>query len=147
MTEPALVEQPGEVTIGSTSTHVSPATSPLMLVHGEADTAIPIDQPEELVSAYERAGAVVDFTPIPGTGHFFDHAAREAKTTAGIGFLHDHLAGTARPRNRRRGSPTCAQREQLGGPTTPHPIPTAWHDLGRNAYSDRGSACGAGYAG
>ena len=62
-----------------------------MVVHGDADTGIPIDQSEELVAAYQRVGAVVEFRRIPDAGHFFDHQTRAAPATAGIWFLRDHL--------------------------------------------------------
>ncbi len=75
----------------STSAHVTASARPLMVVHGDADTGIPIDQSEELVTAYELAGAVIDFKRIPGAGHFFDDQTRAAQATAGISFLRDHL--------------------------------------------------------
>jgi len=75
----------------STSTYVSASASPLMVVHGDADSGIPIDQSEELVAAYELAGAVIDFRRIHGADHFFDDQTRAAQATAGISFLRDHL--------------------------------------------------------
>jgi len=92
-------DHPELATEATTSTHVSLGSSPLILVHGDADTAIPIEQPEEMVSAYERAGAVVDFAPIPGADHVFDDATREAQATAGISFLLNYLAGAEGPKN------------------------------------------------
>ena len=86
-----IAENPDRARDASTSTHVTASASPLKVVHGDADTGIPIDQSEELVAVYELAGAVVDFTRIPGAGHFFDDQTRAAQTTAGISFLRHHL--------------------------------------------------------
>ncbi len=87
-------DDPDSARDSATSSHVSASASPLMVVHGDGDAGIPIDQPEEIRSAYQRAGAVIDFTPIPGTGHFFDVATRRAQATAGITFLRNNLVGT-----------------------------------------------------
>lgn len=62
-----------------------------MLVHGELDDGIPIDQSEELAAAYRTAGAEVVLVPVPGAGHFFADGDRETLVTQGIRFLRHQL--------------------------------------------------------
>lgn len=80
-------EHPDRAATASTSTHVTSRAASLLVVHGDKDTGIPIDQAEEIVLAYRRAGAPVEFRRVPGAGHFFDHATRDREITAGIRFL------------------------------------------------------------
>ena len=44
-------------------------SSPLLIVHGTADTLIPISYSEALVERYRALGTTVDFVPQPGAGH------------------------------------------------------------------------------
>jgi dipeptidyl aminopeptidase/acylaminoacyl peptidase len=69
--------------------------APLLLVHGEEDHAIPIDQSEELLAAYTRVGALAELVRVPGTGHFFDDADRDRLTGLGIDFLRRWLSVTS----------------------------------------------------
>lgn len=78
---------PDRARTACTAAHVTATAAPLRVVHGEDDDGIPIDQAEQLVEAYRAAGAPVEFTPLPGVGHFFDEATRAAQTDAGIAFL------------------------------------------------------------
>lgn len=87
----AVSEHPDRARFASTNTHVTASASPLLVVHGETDASIPIDQAGEIVKDYRCAGTVVEFIRIPGTGHFFDDQTRAAQTTAGIAFLRAHL--------------------------------------------------------
>lgn len=50
-------------------THVRSDAPPFLLMHGEADQLVPIEQSELLAAALERVGASADFRRIPGADH------------------------------------------------------------------------------
>jgi acetyl esterase/lipase len=49
--------------------HVDPSDPPLMLIHGDQDPQMPINQSHELVGAYRRIGLDVTFDVVYGAGH------------------------------------------------------------------------------
>lgn len=87
----AVHQHPDRATTASSSTHVTSQAAPLMLVHGDLDDGVPIDQAQEIVEAYRNAGASVEFQRIPGAGHFFDSPTRDRSITDGIRFLNSRL--------------------------------------------------------
>lgn len=84
-------EHPDRASTASTSTHITSAAAPLLVVHGTEDDGVPIDQAEEIVAAYRDAGAPVEFQPVVGAGHVFDDATRDRAITEGIRFLDRNL--------------------------------------------------------
>jgi dipeptidyl aminopeptidase/acylaminoacyl peptidase len=48
---------------------VDAATAPLLLVHGERDRRVPVDQSERLFAAATRAGCRCELLSLPGVGH------------------------------------------------------------------------------
>lgn len=48
---------------------VDAATAPLLLVHGERDRRVPVDQSERLFAAATRAGCPCELLSLPGVGH------------------------------------------------------------------------------
>jgi acetyl esterase/lipase len=55
----------------SPQTHVSAAMSALLLVHGDADRLVPIDQSRKFAEAAAAIGRPVDLITMPGVGHQF----------------------------------------------------------------------------
>jgi acetyl esterase/lipase len=49
--------------------HVDAADPPLLLLHGDQDPQMPINQSHELQGAYQRAGLTADFIVVHGVGH------------------------------------------------------------------------------
>jgi acetyl esterase/lipase len=49
--------------------HVTKNAPPFLIVHGTADPIVPIAQSEALADALRKAGADVEFTPLPGVEH------------------------------------------------------------------------------
>lgn len=84
-------EHPDRAAAASTSTHVTSAAAPLLVVHGTEDDGVPIDQADEILAAYRDAGAPVEFWPVVGAGHVFDDATRDRAVTEGLRFLGDRL--------------------------------------------------------
>ena len=71
--------------------HVDAHVPPLLLIHGDADPQMPVEQSRELDAAYRKAGRPVEFVVMPGSVHggkeFFD-AERLALVEK---FLRAHL--------------------------------------------------------
>jgi len=83
---------PNLAALASTSTYPTAASAPLLLAHGERDTAIPIEQSEELLGAYTAVGATAELVRVPGAGHFLDEADREQLATLGLRFVRHHFS-------------------------------------------------------
>ena len=56
----------------SPTTHISPDDPPFLLIHGDADLAVPFSQSEVLFSRLEEEGVIADFIRFPGGGHGAD---------------------------------------------------------------------------
>jgi acetyl esterase/lipase len=54
---------------------VSSGSAPSLIVHGDADTGVPIDQSETMHAALLKAGVPASFMRIKGAGHGFEGAA------------------------------------------------------------------------
>lgn len=52
--------------------HVDRIRSPLLMVHGELDTVVPIDQMRAMATALERKGADAKLVEVAGEGHMLD---------------------------------------------------------------------------
>jgi acetyl esterase/lipase len=50
-------------------THVRPDAPPILLIHGDADETVPIEQSEAMAAALRQAGVPVRLRPVPGGGH------------------------------------------------------------------------------
>ena len=77
--------------LASPIAHVDAQVPPLLLIHGDADPQMPIEQSRELDAAYRKAGRPVEFVVMPGSVHggkeFFD-----SERLALVGkFLRTHL--------------------------------------------------------
>lgn len=62
-------ERPELARLASPVFHVDATDPPLLLLHGDQDRQMPINQLHELLAAYERAGARVDSLVLDGVGH------------------------------------------------------------------------------
>ena len=59
--------------------YVTPDAPPFLIMHGEADTTIPISQGRELFEALTKAGVPVRYEPLKNTGHAIDRPDRRAR--------------------------------------------------------------------
>ncbi len=79
----------------SPSTFAHRATTPTLIVHGEADDRCPIGQGEQMFIALKKAGCEVEFARYPGGSHGFrsvgNPAHREDVFIRMIGWFKDHL--------------------------------------------------------
>ena len=66
--DPSSIEYK-RVVKASPITHVSSATPPFLLIHGDADPVVPFRQSELMQTALQQAGVEVELLRIPGGGH------------------------------------------------------------------------------
>jgi acetyl esterase/lipase len=104
--QPALVRLlgglPSEVAplakLASPVFHVDSSDPPLLLLHGDQDRQMPINQSHELEGAYEKQGLDVDFIVVHDAGHGGDEFYAPAHLDRLVTFLDAEL----RPAKRRR---------------------------------------------
>jgi len=84
-------DKPELAKLASPKFHVDAADPPLLLLHGDQDPQMPINQTHELHGAYKHLGLDVDFEVVHGSGHggpgFFD----EPRTAMVKSFLDKQL--------------------------------------------------------
>ncbi|MBX6341604.1 MAG: S9 family peptidase, partial [Thermomicrobiaceae bacterium] len=81
----------------SPSTYAHRATTPTLIVHGEADERCPIGQGEQMFVALEKAGCEVEFARYPGGSHLFlvdgPPPHREDLLARTLAWFQSHLGG------------------------------------------------------
>lgn len=81
----------------SPSTFAHRATTPTLIVHGEADDRCPISQGEQMFVALREAGCEVEFVRYPGASHGLLRLSppehRADYLTRVVGWFDDHLKG------------------------------------------------------
>jgi acetyl esterase/lipase len=70
-------------------THVSPDDPPTLIIHGDADTLVPLQQSEEIVAAFEKAKVPSKLVVKPGFGHGWLTMAQDMNTLAD--WFDEHL--------------------------------------------------------
>jgi acetyl esterase/lipase len=80
--------------------HVDAKDPPLLLLHGDQDRQMPINQSHELEGAYERQGLDVDFIVVHEAGHGGDAFYTAEHLDPVVEFLNAQL----RPKGRRSGT-------------------------------------------
>lgn len=60
---------------------VSATTAPALLIHGDQDALVPIEQSRQMLAALQAAGVPCSLVTVPGAGHGFN-AVQNAKTVA-----------------------------------------------------------------
>ena len=75
---------------------VSPAAAPSLIVHGDADTVVPVVEGETMHGALTKAGVTASFIRIAGAGHGFGGADLERVNAAMVQWFQQHLRGAAK---------------------------------------------------
>src|SRR5262245_45985628 len=70
---------------------VSSTSAPSLIVHGDADTDVPIEHGETMYAALKKAGVPASFIPIKGAGHGFEGGDAERAFAALIQWFEQHL--------------------------------------------------------
>lgn len=71
--------------------HARADAPPFLLIHGEADGLVPIQQSEALQAALEGAGVEVELVRVPGADHVFLGTDAAPQHERAIAFLRRHL--------------------------------------------------------
>jgi acetyl esterase/lipase len=73
---------------------VSPGAAPSLIVHGDADTVVPMVEGETMHGALTQAGVPASFIRIEGAGHGFEGADLERANAAMVRWFERHLGST-----------------------------------------------------
>ena len=72
--------------------HADGVRIPLLLIHGDKDTVVPIEQSEEMVEAMKHAGKPVQFVTLTGDNHYLTKSATRTQFLETLGaFLDKNL--------------------------------------------------------
>jgi acetyl esterase/lipase len=91
-----IMDRPEQVKLASPLTYIDPADPPFLILHGEQDNVVPINQSEYLTEALQTAGVDVTFVRVKNGGHGFrgDTDPTPAAINQMIAeFFHRHLRG------------------------------------------------------
>lgn len=77
--------------------HVGPSEPPLLMLHGDQDLQMPINQSHELEGVYRRHGRPVRLVVVHGSGHGGSAFTEPAKLALIDEFLRQHLPGGTEP--------------------------------------------------
>ena len=75
---------------------VSPSAAPSLIVHGDADTVVPVVEGETMHAALTKAGVPASFIRIEGAGHGFEGADLERASAAMLRWFERHLRSAAK---------------------------------------------------
>jgi acetyl esterase/lipase len=75
---------------------VSPGAAPSLIVHGDADTTVPMVEGETMHAALTKAGVPASFMRIAGAGHGFGGADLERVNAAMVQWFQRHLGSAAK---------------------------------------------------
>jgi acetyl esterase/lipase len=71
--------------------YVSPSSAPSLIVHGDADTTVPIEHGEMMYAALMDAGVPTSFVPIRGAGHGFEGDDADRASAALVRWFEQYL--------------------------------------------------------
>ncbi len=75
--------------------HVTPDDPPTLLVHGDKDDLVPLNNSERIHDAFTAQGVDSDLIVVKGAGHGFPGEDNKLATRALIGWFNEHLAAKA----------------------------------------------------
>jgi acetyl esterase/lipase len=74
---------------------VSPGAAPSLIVHGDADSTVPIVEGETMHAALTKAGVPASFIRIEGAGHGFEGANLERASAAMVQWFEQYLGASS----------------------------------------------------
>jgi dipeptidyl aminopeptidase/acylaminoacyl peptidase len=60
--------------------HVDKITTPTMILHGDHDTNVPVNEAQQMATALEKKGVPVQFVVFPGEGHGWNQTTTRIKS-------------------------------------------------------------------
>ena len=94
--QPAVKVTEAEAAQFSPIRFVSPASAPSLIVHGDADTVVPMVEGETMHAALTKAGVPASIIRIAGAGHGFEGANLERASAAMVQWFQRHLGSAAK---------------------------------------------------
>ena len=88
----ALEFDPAEAAGVSPITFVTPDDAPALLIHGDRDRLVKLDNSERIAAEFEKAGVESELVVIEGAGHGFRGADNDRVTNLTIDWFEKHLA-------------------------------------------------------
>lgn len=85
-------DKPDLAMLASPVVHVDDRDPPLLILHGDQDPQVPINQSHELHGAYKQAKRPVEFIVVHGAAHGGDEFFDTERTALMLDFLKQHLA-------------------------------------------------------
>ena len=71
------------------------ASAPILLIHGESDTVVPIEQSRMMEKALRQAGKPVELVVMPGEDHWLSlEATRQLMLSRAVAFVEQHAPPT-----------------------------------------------------
>ncbi|HVT27504.1 MAG TPA: alpha/beta hydrolase [Lacipirellulaceae bacterium] len=89
---PALAFDPKLSESISPLLHVSPDDPPTLLIHGDKDTLVKLDNSERMMAAFKREKVLCDLIVMKGAGHGFSGKAADDASQALIAWFDKYLA-------------------------------------------------------
>lgn len=87
----ALEHRDEAARLASPLTYVTPAAVPFLIMHGNADVVVPVNQSQLLVDALKKVGAEVEFVLMQGAKHTDDRFLQPESIRRVISFFQKHL--------------------------------------------------------
>jgi acetyl esterase/lipase len=78
----SVEEKPGLARLVSPSTYISPDCPPILILHGDADTVVPVEESVEFHRLLRAAGVDATLHVLPGAGHSWDESLTRDRVTA-----------------------------------------------------------------
>ena len=92
---PALEFDPNLAESVSPLLAVTPDDAPTLLVHGDKDDLVKLDNSERILAAFEKAGVTCELIVIRGAGHHFPGEMGQRASQALVAWFDKHLAARA----------------------------------------------------
>ena len=97
---PRLAIDGAEAAECSPVVHVSERTPPTLLIHGDRDELVPIEQSQRMLKALRAKGVKSELITVAGAGHALQIGTRPELVRAFVAWLVDNLGGSAPPGQR-----------------------------------------------
>jgi acetyl esterase/lipase len=86
-----ISQREGVARQASPLSHISPDDAPFLIMHGNADTVVPLNQSQVFAEALKKAGVDVEFVTISGARHSDDRFLEPENIKRVVSFFQKHL--------------------------------------------------------
>ncbi len=107
---PALAFDPKQAESISPLLHVSPVDPPTLLIHGDADGLVKLDNSERILAAFKKEHVPCDLLVMKGAGHGFTGEQGNQASVALIAWFDKYLAPSSNGKNGKVGDQAAPAR-------------------------------------